>query len=69
MAADFPPEVGFTALYSRTDGIVDWHACLDPAADQIEVRASHIGMGVNPQVYAEVGHALGAFDPAGREAA
>ena len=61
MAAGFPPEVGFTALYSRTDGIVDWHACLDPAADQIEVRASHIGMGMNPQVYAELGHALGAF--------
>ena len=41
----FPPEVGFTALYSRTDGVVDWRACLDPAAEQIEVRASHVGMG------------------------
>ena len=61
MAAAFPPEVGFTALYSRTDGIVDWHACLDPAATQIEVRASHVGMGVNAEVYAEVGHALGSF--------
>ena len=29
---DFPPEVGYVALYSRTDGIVDWRACLDPAA-------------------------------------
>jgi triacylglycerol lipase len=59
LLAGFPADVGYTALYSRTDGIVDWHACLDPAAQQIEVRASHLGMGANPQVYAEVGNALG----------
>jgi pimeloyl-ACP methyl ester carboxylesterase len=59
LVAGFPSEVGYTALYSKTDGIVDWHACLDPAAEQIEVRASHIGMGLNAEVYAEVGHALG----------
>ena len=57
----FPPEVGYTALYSRTDGVVHWRACLDPAAEQIEVRASHVGMAVNAEVYAEVGHALGGF--------
>jgi triacylglycerol lipase len=61
LAGDFPPEVGYVALYSRTDGIVDWRACLDPAAEQIEVRASHVGMGLNASVYAEVGHALAAF--------
>ena len=69
LAGDFPPEVGFTALYSRTDGVVDWHACLDPAAELVEVRASHMGMGLNPQVYAEVGHALGAFASGWAEAA
>ena len=57
----FPPDVGYTALYSRTDGIVDWRACLDRDAELVEVRASHIGMGVNAEVYAEVGHALGRF--------
>ncbi|HEY7077583.1 MAG TPA: alpha/beta hydrolase [Solirubrobacteraceae bacterium] len=61
LAAPFPPEVGFVALYSRTDGIVDWRACLDPAAEQIEVRASHVGMGLNASCYAEIGHALSAF--------
>jgi pimeloyl-ACP methyl ester carboxylesterase len=61
LVAGFPPEVGYTALYSKTDGVVDWRACLDPAAELIEVRASHIGMGVNAQVYAEVGNALAAF--------
>ena len=59
--ADFPPEVRYTALYSKTDGVVHWRACLDPAAEQIEVRASHVGMAVNAQVYAEIGHALGGF--------
>jgi triacylglycerol lipase len=61
LANAFPPEVGFTALYSKTDGVVDWRACLDPAAEQIEVRASHVGMGLNAEVYAELGNALGRF--------
>src|SRR3954451_10842343 len=47
LRAPFPPETGYTALYSRTDGVVDWRACLDPGAVQVEVRASHMGMGVN----------------------
>lgn len=59
--ADVPPEVGFTAIYSKTDGIVNWRACLDPSAHQVEVRASHVGMGVNAEVFAEVGHALASF--------
>jgi pimeloyl-ACP methyl ester carboxylesterase len=59
--ADVPPEVGFVALYSKTDGIVNWQACLDPCAQQVEVHASHVGMGANAEVYAEVGNALGRF--------
>ncbi len=51
--------VPYVALYSRSDGIVNWRACLDPAAELIEVRASHIGMGLNAEVYAEIAHALG----------
>lgn len=61
IGGEFPPEVGYVALYSRSDGIVDWRACLDPAAEQVEVRASHVGMGLNASVYAEIGHALAAF--------
>ena len=44
------PELAFTAIYSRRDGIVDWRACLDPAATQVEVRTSHCGMAVDPVV-------------------
>jgi triacylglycerol lipase len=61
IAGDFPPEVDYVALYSRTDGVVDWRACLDPAAQQVEVRASHLGMGLNAAVYAELGQALSRF--------
>jgi hypothetical protein len=58
----FPATVDLVSIYSRTDGIVDWRACLDPAAEHVEVRASHIGMAVNAEVYAAVGAALECFD-------
>jgi pimeloyl-ACP methyl ester carboxylesterase len=59
LAGPFPEDVHWTALYSRTDGIVDWRACMDPQADElVEVRASHCGMAVNAAVYEEVASAL-----------
>src|SRR3954470_5938828 len=54
----FPDDVEFVAVYSRSDGIVDWRACLDPAARQVEVRSSHAGMAVNADVYRVVAEAL-----------
>jgi triacylglycerol lipase len=57
-AVDFPPGVGFVSIYSRTDGIVKWRACLDPAAEVVEVRASHLGMAVNAEVYRAVAASL-----------
>jgi hypothetical protein len=39
------------AVHSRSDGIVDWRACLDPHAEQVEVDSSHCGMSVHPAVY------------------
>jgi pimeloyl-ACP methyl ester carboxylesterase len=45
-----PDGVAFTAVYSRRDGIVDWRACVDPLADTVEVRSSHVGMAVDPDV-------------------
>ena len=50
IAGDLP--VPATSIYSRTDGIVNWHTCLlrpSKTAENIEVHlASHIGLGVNP---------------------
>jgi triacylglycerol lipase len=53
-----PAGVSFTAIYSRRDGIVDWRACVDPLATPVEVRSSHLGMAVDPSVFAAVTAAL-----------
>ncbi len=53
-----PEGVGFTAIYSRRDGIVDWRACVDPVAHPVEVRASHLGMALDPRVIEQVVAAL-----------
>lgn len=58
--APFPESVSFTSVYSRSDGIVDWHACLDPGARHVEVRSSHIGMAVHPHVFHLVAEELAA---------
>jgi pimeloyl-ACP methyl ester carboxylesterase len=62
LAAAFPDDVRYVCLYSRSDGIVDWHACLDPAAEElVEVRASHCGMALSRAVYEHVARALADF--------
>jgi hypothetical protein len=46
-----PPKVPFTSIYSRSDGVVAWQNCIEkegPLAENIEVQASHVGMGGNP---------------------
>ncbi len=67
--APFPDGVGFTSIYSRTDGIVDWRACLDQAAELVEVEASHVGMALNAAVYRAVAAALARFRVNGRRSA
>jgi pimeloyl-ACP methyl ester carboxylesterase len=61
MAGRFPKGVGFVSLYSKRDGIVEWEASLDPAAECVEIDATHIGMGVNPRAYHEIADALARF--------
>jgi pimeloyl-ACP methyl ester carboxylesterase len=46
-----PPPVPTTSIYSRSDGIVSWRASLNapsPRTENIEVQASHLGLGLNP---------------------
>lgn len=62
-----PDGVRYVSIYSRTDGIVDWRSCLDPYAEHVEVKASHIGMAVNSAVYGAIADALSAW-PADRRA-
>ncbi len=54
LVAPLEPGIPALAVHSRSDGIVDWRACLDPHADCVEVDGSHIGMAVNPSVYREL---------------
>jgi pimeloyl-ACP methyl ester carboxylesterase len=48
-----PLVVPATSIYSRTDGVAPWQACIDEVrehAENIEVHGSHIGMAINPAV-------------------
>ncbi len=49
--APLPAGVRAVSIYSRSDGIVSWEACLDPSAEPVEVESSHTGMSVNSPVY------------------
>ncbi|MBC7664845.1 MAG: alpha/beta hydrolase [Caulobacter sp.] len=60
------PPVPTTSIYSRSDGIVAWQCSLNPAgplAENIEVHASHIGLGLNPLAMMAIADRL-AQDPA-----
>ena len=48
-----PAPVPTTAIYTKEDGIVPWQLCLeeeDEIHQNIQVRGSHFGLGVNPAV-------------------
>ena len=51
LRASLPSSVRAVAIYSRSDGVVAWRACLDPCAEHVEVESSHAGMSVNVAVY------------------
>lgn len=55
---DMPERTLFASIYSRSDGVLNWRACLDSEAIQIEVNSSHCGMAVNREVYEQVGNLL-----------
>ena len=59
------PSVPTTSIFSRSDGIVAWRCSLNPAgplSENIEVPASHLGLGVNPMALYAVADRL-AQDP------
>jgi hypothetical protein len=46
-----PIPVPATAIYTRSDGVVAWKACLEPQGTQsenVEVRTTHLGLGFHP---------------------
>ena len=59
--AEPPIRVPLTVVYTRRDGIVAWQACIDrvsPYAEHVEVFSTHIGMGVDPDVWGVVAERL-----------
>jgi alpha-beta hydrolase superfamily lysophospholipase len=47
------PPVPTTSIFSRSDGVVCWRGCLEQRArdvENVEVNASHLGMGTHPEV-------------------
>lgn len=56
-----PITTPITAIYSKTDGVVAWQACIDELNPQVQhkiVESSHMGLGVNATVYRLVSRAL-----------
>lgn len=49
LTGTFPEQIPFTSIYSRTDRIVDWRSCLDPAARHREVDSGHGGLTWSPE--------------------
>ena len=55
----FPKSVRQTAIYTKTDGILDWRVCRTGNPDvDFEVSATHIGLVFSPLVYSLVAHRL-----------
>lgn len=51
---DRPLATPVTAIFSRSDGVVAWEACIDrrsPGIEHVEVGTTHIGLGFCPEVY------------------
>ena len=54
-----PDSVLETAIYTRSDGIVDWHYCLTGNADSdFEVPGTHIGLSFNSSAYTIIANRL-----------
>lgn len=55
LSDESPADVPTTHVYSRTDGVVHWESCVDfsgaPTVENVEVMGSHVGMGLNADVY------------------
>ena len=48
-----PPPVPSTSVFTKSDGVVHWRGSIQPEGperENVEVLASHIGLGVNPTV-------------------
>lgn len=65
-----PITVPVTTIFTRRDGAVAWQACLDHASSDVEhvqVASTHLGLGVDPDVWEVVATRLAMPVPAKRD--
>ena len=56
---EMPGSVQRAAIYTETDGVVDWKSCLEEDTSlNIRVDGTHAGLAFNPQVYRQVARLL-----------
>lgn len=56
---EIPESVTRTAIYTETDGVVDWRSCVEEDESyNIKVDGTHTGLAFNPQVYRHVARLL-----------
>ena len=54
-----PEQLHETAVYTRTDGVVDWKVCITGESGvDVEVSGTHCGLAWNPEVYRAIAHRL-----------
>ena len=61
VAREAPLDTPLTAIFTRRDRVVSWPACIDrrsPNAHHVEVESSHVGLGLDPEVWLTVAQAL-----------
>ncbi|MGD0455108.1 MAG: alpha/beta hydrolase [Solirubrobacteraceae bacterium] len=58
LSAPLASDIEAISVYSRSDGVVDWRACVDSHAPSVEIDSSHCGMSVHPGVYRVLEQAL-----------
>ena len=59
LRCELPKSVAETAIYTRDDGIVDWHYCrTGNAKNDFEVPGTHVGLVFNPSVYTIIAERL-----------
>lgn len=59
--ATAPIRSPITAIFTRGDGVVAWQACIDrttPGVEHVEVASTHLGLGIDPDVWETVARTL-----------
>ena len=60
-----PASVSETAIYTKTDGVVDWRRCVQGLDEtDIEVSGTHVGLAFNRSVYSHIAERLAAASSA-----